>query len=945
MKKTKKIIASVVIACSMVTITPPPFSHADWKNVAYEKNLSEYIANGVIHENILKFTDQGWLNLNVLRVDLNERDNSLQVLTHKTGLGTKGKLSELVNQNESVVGAVNGDFFNMSSSETLGPIVKDGKLVSTPFYMPDKMASFNISKDQEPFITYWTTPQLDIVNKSRPAMFTFMAINKKSDNIDTAVLFDKAWGEKSPVPPKNATNAVDFIVENNKITNIVPSKDGSIIPEDGYVILATGSFASHLQQYFMIGDEVDLQIQSTPDFNEIALTMGGGAKIVNNGTVPSVFTHEIKGNNPRTALGITKDKEEIILVTIDGRTSSYTGVSQRDLGEIMVSLGAHEAINLDGGGSTEMFLRPQGNPNKQVINNISGTTERNLMNGIGIVNTSPKSNIIEGAKLETSDSSVFVDTTRKFELKAYDKNYNPVDVDYDDIEWYVTGVKGSFDDNIFKPSTAGDAVIAAKYKGAYATMEVKVLEDPVSLTLNPSTLTINANSKRLIEVLAVDSEGYKATVNFRDLKLDIPTNLGSVDKDGYFISSSHGESGVIKASLGSLTTSLPVAVGFKETIVDDFETNNNVSFLSYPETVTGNYELSNKNKSGRYSGKLSYDLSTTNESRAAYMLFENGGIHFQQRPSRLGMYLYGDESGNPWIRAKLIDAEGTVQNIDVAPSVDWTGWKYVEFAVPTSLKAPIKLERIYAVETDPTLKTKGAIYVDDITAKYPISLPKSVENTVELPKDPREIHTELKGNNAFRFTAYGAVTNIDTLMDNLVIKKLTNLSNDSGPVSVFTDTIDSRITQNIKNTLINANEGHKTIKHEDTLFIQLNNTKGGLRESNFDQWSWFINTVDNTDAKNVFVLLPKTLSFNDKLEEKLFKDTLQKLKKDKNVDVWVLQGGKNEYKVTLDEGIRYVSLKSYPENNGIDIFKDLNYMLFTVNEDKVTYEILPMYAK
>ena len=944
MKNSQKWIASMVIACSIVTIGSQPFVHADWKNVAYERNTSEYIANGVKHENILKFTDQGWLNLNVLRADLRTRDNSLQVLTHNNGIGTKSKLSDLAKQNGNIVGAINGDFFNMSSSETLGPVVKDGELVSTPFYLPERMATFNMSKEGDPFISYWTTPQLDLTNKTRPAMFTFMAINKNSGNADTAVLFNRAWGEKSPTPPKNAVNAIDVIVENNIITAMVPSKEGSIIPENGYVILAGGSFAEHLQQYFVVGDEVELTVASTPDFNEIALTLGGGARIVNNGVVPSTFTHEITGNHPRTAIGISKDKEEIIFVTIDGRTSSYTGVSQRDLGEIMISLGAHEAINLDGGGSTEMVLRPQGDVSKQIANNPSGGTERSLQNGIGIINTSPKSSIVEGIKLEATDSNVFVDTSRKFTLKAYDKNYNPIEVDYSKVEWYVTGVKGSFDGNIFRPSTPGKAVVAAEYRGAYATMEVRVLDEPTSLTLNPSSLTLDTNAKRLIQVSAVDSEGYKATVNFRDLKLDIPRNLGTVDENGYFVASSQGESGTIKASLGKLTAHLPVAVGLKQTIVDSFESSN-ASFLPYPAEVAGSYELSKISKSGNYSGKLSYDFSNANGSRAAYMVFANEGITFQQRPSRLGMWINGNESGNPWIRAKLVGADGTTQNIDVTTTVDWTGWKYVEASVPTNLKAPIRLERIYAVETDPVLKTKGTIYIDDLTAVYPLSIPESVPTTQVQTKDTREVKAELQGDNAFRFTAHGAITNIDTLLDYLVIQKLTQLSNDSGAISVFTDTVDAKVRDAIKNTFVYANGGHQAIKHQDSLFIQLDNTKGGLRESNFDQWSWFLQTVDYTDAKNVFVILPKTMTFNDKLEEKLFKDTLQNLKETKGADVWVLQGGKNEYKVALDEGIRYVSLKAYPENNGIDIFTDLKYMLFTVNEDKVTYEILPLYTK
>ena len=939
MKKTQKWIASMVLT-SVLSLSFIPFVHADWTNIAYQESNSEYIAKGVKYEQVLKFSDQGWLNINVLRADLRERDNSLQLLTHKNGVGTKGKLSELVGQNENVIGAINGDFFNMNTAETLGPMVKNGELLSTPFYLPDRMATFNVSSGGNPFINYWTTPELDFNNKSRPSMLKFMAINKNSGNSETAILFNSAWGERTPAAPKN-TSALEVIVENDEIRDMVYTTNGSIIPKDGYIIWATGSFAEHLQAYFQAGDQVELAVSTTADFNDIALTLGGGATIVKNGSVPSTFVHNITGNHPRTAIGITRDNNEIIFVTIDGRTSSFPGVSQKELGEIMISLGAYEAINLDGGGSTEMILRPQGDPSNKIVNTLSGGVERNLMNGIGIVNTSPKTDIVQGIKLDAVDKSVFVNTTRQINLKAYDQNFNPMVVNYGQVKWSVSGIQGSFEGNLFRPSTPGKGFITAQYNGTTATMEVRALNTPSVLTLNPSTLTINTNSSRKIDVLGVDSEGYKAVINFRDLKLDIPGSLGRVDDTGSFVSSSQSGTGVIHASLGSLTTSLPVVVGVKETIIDGFEAMN-ASYLSYPAEVTGSYELASISKSGKSSGKLSFDFTTTDATRAAYMVYPNGGLSFTQRPSKLGMWVYGGESGSHWIRAKIVGNDGTAQTLDLSATIDWTGWKYLEVNVPTTLQAPIKLERIYVVETDPTVKSRGSIYIDDLTAFYPASSPEAIASTQLV--DAREVKSVLKGDQAFRFTAHGAITNIDTLLDNLAVQKLTQIANNEATVSVFTSAMDASVKDQLKTTIIQANGGYGVTQHKDSLFIQLDNSKGGLRETNFAQWSWFIKTLENTNAKSVFVLLPNALSFTDKLEEKLFKDTLKKLKETKATDLWVLHGGPADGKVVLDEGIRYVGLQAYPQHNDIDVF-NLKYMMFTVNGDQVTYEILPLFTK
>jgi len=63
--------------------------------------------------------------------------------------------------------------------------------------------------------------------------------------------------------------------------------------------------------------------------------------------------------HPRTALGIVS-KHKIVLVTVDGRSEQSLGMNLHELSDLMVSLGCREAINLDGGGSTTMWLNGRG---------------------------------------------------------------------------------------------------------------------------------------------------------------------------------------------------------------------------------------------------------------------------------------------------------------------------------------------------------------------------------------------------------------------------------------------------------------------------------------------------------------------------------------------------------------------------------------------------------
>ena len=59
-----------------------------------------------------------------------------------------------------------------------------------------------------------------------------------------------------------------------------------------------------------------------------------------------------RARNPRTAAGIARSGKQLLLVAVDGREYQNAGMTLRELGELMLALGARDAINLDGGGST-----------------------------------------------------------------------------------------------------------------------------------------------------------------------------------------------------------------------------------------------------------------------------------------------------------------------------------------------------------------------------------------------------------------------------------------------------------------------------------------------------------------------------------------------------------------------------------------------------------------
>lgn len=83
--------------------------------------------------------------------------------------------------------------------------------------------------------------------------------------------------------------------------------------------------------------------------------------------------------HPRTAAGLSKDGKTLILLVVDGRSSASVGMTGPELSGVMIELGSWKALNLDGGGSSAMYIRGEG-----IVNHPSDGHERRVSNQLGI---------------------------------------------------------------------------------------------------------------------------------------------------------------------------------------------------------------------------------------------------------------------------------------------------------------------------------------------------------------------------------------------------------------------------------------------------------------------------------------------------------------------------------------------------------------------------------
>lgn len=91
--------------------------------------------------------------------------------------------------------------------------------------------------------------------------------------------------------------------------------------------------------------------------------------------------------NPRTAAGIARNGRRLILAVVDGREYENAGMTLRETADLMLALGARDAINLDGGGSTTMvFADPDSSGKLRIANHPSDKEgERAVGDALAIV--------------------------------------------------------------------------------------------------------------------------------------------------------------------------------------------------------------------------------------------------------------------------------------------------------------------------------------------------------------------------------------------------------------------------------------------------------------------------------------------------------------------------------------------------------------------------------
>ncbi|MGP1411013.1 MAG: phosphodiester glycosidase family protein [Peptoanaerobacter stomatis] len=484
----------------------------------------------------------GTNEFNIIEADLNDPNNSMDILFNTQGLFKTISIKQVVDSTPNIVAAANTDFFLLQTpTSSIGAMVKNHKVLSSPAESSGKYASMVITDNNKVTFEY-LNPNIIIKNITTNKDYTAPTMNKVISNsyrgitVRTSDYAYTTFGKNSSNP-----NRVEVIVgSDNIVKEIREGKDAVQIPYGGFAIMSFNVDGSELKNNYHVGDQLELTLDILRNRPDIKTIIGGGSVLIKNGQKTPI-TSSIPGKAQRTAIGITKNNK-LIVFTNDGRTQSTLGLDEKDVQNYFYSIGIVDAMIFDGGGSTELYA--DGKAQNYLY------SERKVINAIAIKNEKQTGNV---AKVNIVPLKEIIYTGDNVEViaSAQDNNGSKI-TKYNTPSFTLTtsGFNSQIKDRAITPTTSGKGTINATVQGVTGISEVEVLDSHA----NDDKYKQNTSEIKKFNVYSNMDDGNDLISQVIKSKMlinseDAVNNLVIGNNDVYFTSNLRGNSQNINASV------------------------------------------------------------------------------------------------------------------------------------------------------------------------------------------------------------------------------------------------------------------------------------------------------------------------------------------------------------------------------------------------------------
>ncbi|MGM3307290.1 phosphodiester glycosidase family protein [Anabaena sp. WFMT] len=274
------------------------------------------------------------------------------------------------------VAGINGGYFNRNNKFPLGAIRQNNQWISGPILNRGAIAWNDSGQFYFGRLTLNET-LISANNKPLPILFL------NSGYVQSGIArYTSAWGASyTPI----IDNEILLVVQNNQITNqLSGGKAGTTnipIPQNGYILTLRGTATSNASQ-LPIGTKVSLNSTTTPnEFSNYPYIIGAGPLLLQNRQIvldakAEKFSAAFIAEKAIRSGICTTTTGNLLITAVHTRAGGH-GPTLAEHAQLMQVMGCVNALNLDGGSSTSLYLGGQ-------LLDRSPNTAARVHNGIGI---------------------------------------------------------------------------------------------------------------------------------------------------------------------------------------------------------------------------------------------------------------------------------------------------------------------------------------------------------------------------------------------------------------------------------------------------------------------------------------------------------------------------------------------------------------------------------
>ncbi len=440
------------------------------------------------------------LRTTALKIDISRPENKITTVLANDRLSVGNELVRNMSTRNTrnghlVIGALNGDYFGS------GPYGKlaDGQIIGGEYVFGGyrNRSSFGMTADGKPIVDILNfNGELRLADES-----TFRILRTNREQVNNALVLYNYYTGNATRSDDNATEwrlrPLEDITTNApvlfEVTAVQRHQGNMTIGQDDYVLTGTGAIADDLFEKLEVEDQVHITMQVVPTRHgeladkQIAELMGGGPRLLTDGELATSEFVGFEGfgqnhsgeRHPRTGVGFNEDSTLVIFAVVDGRQHFSRGATMREMAQIMRGLGAWNAVNLDGGGSSTLVVRDENKNNHDW--GFGFGTYRSVANGILAVAEVSYEDI--GDSLAITPAQVAVDTaeTTTFSTRLFDIFGFQLPGAEEEVTWELIGLDGEISaQGQFTAHDYGTGYVVAHF-GAFSDTANVVVRDPVGV--------------------------------------------------------------------------------------------------------------------------------------------------------------------------------------------------------------------------------------------------------------------------------------------------------------------------------------------------------------------------------------------------------------------------------------------------------------------------------